>query len=147
MLNSDCLFVGLDVHQRTSTCCVLDAQGQRVETRTIRGHWTRMVRHLASLGKPVAVVFEASVGYGAIHDALAGFCRRLVVAHPGRLRLIFNTKRKNDRVDARKLAKLLYLGEVPEAHVPEVGVRQWRQLIEQRRRTIEKRARLITACS
>jgi len=141
MSNSDCLFVGLDVHQRTSTCCVLDAHGREVETRSIQGHWTKMVRNLASLGKPPVVVFEASVGYGAIHDALAGCCERVVVAHPKRLRLIFNTKRKNDRVDARKLAKLLYLDEVPEAHVPTVDVRQWRQLIEQRRRTIEKRTR------
>lgn len=141
MPNSDCFFVGLDVHQRTSTCCVLDAHGERIETRTVKGHWTNMVRYLASLGKPVVVAFEASVGYGAIHDALAGCCRRVVVAHPGRLRLIFNTKRKNDRVDARKLAKLLYLDEVPEAHVPTVDVRQWRQLIEQRRSTIEKRTR------
>lgn len=139
MSNSDWLFVGLDVHQKTSTCCVLDGHGREIETRTIRGHWTKMVRHLASLGKPLAVVFEAGVGYGAIHDALAGCCRRVVVAHPGRLRLISNTRRKNDRVDARKLAKLLYLGEVPEAHVPTVEVRQWRQLIEQRRTAIEAR--------
>ena len=42
--------------------------------------------------------------------------RRVAVAHPGQLRLIFRAKRKNDRVDARKLAKLLYLDEVPEAY-------------------------------
>lgn len=36
----------------------------------------------------------------------------------GQLRLIFRSKRKNDRVDARKLAKLLYLDEVPLVHVP-----------------------------
>jgi len=39
--------------------------------------------------------------------------RRVAVAHPGHLRLIFRSKRKSDRVDAEKLAKLLFLDEVP----------------------------------
>ena len=40
------------------------------------------------------------------------------MAHPGRLRLIFRSKDKNDRKDAARLAKLLYLGEAPAVHVP-----------------------------
>ena len=59
------------------------------------------------------ICFEATCGYGPLHDALAKFASRVVVAHPGRLRLIFRSKRKNDRVDAQKLAKLLHLDEVP----------------------------------
>jgi transposase len=61
-----------------------------------------------------------------------------VMAHPGKLRLIFRATRKNDRVDAEKLAKLLYLDEVPSAHVPSIKVRQWRELIEFRRRLVDK---------
>jgi hypothetical protein len=44
--------------------------------------------------------------------------QKVVVAHPGQLRLIFRRKRKNDRGDAEKLAKLLYLDEVPAVYVP-----------------------------
>ncbi len=57
-----------------------------------------------------------------------------MVAHPGHVRLIFRAKRKNDRIDARKLAKLLYLDEVPAAYVPSQEVQGWRELIEHRRR-------------
>jgi transposase len=53
--------------------------------------------------------------------------------------LIFRSKRKNDRVDAQKLAKLLYLDEVPAAYVPGIDMRDWRELIEMRRRTVDKR--------
>ena len=35
---------------------------------------------------------------------------RVLVAHPGQLRLIYRSKNKNDRKDAERLAKLLYLG-------------------------------------
>ena len=64
--------------------------------------------------------------------------RRVIVAHPGQLRLIFRSKRKNDRVDARKLAKLLYLDEVPTVYVPDEEVQSWRELIEHRRRVVDR---------
>jgi transposase len=65
----------------------------------------------------------------------------VVVAHPGLLRLIFRSKRKTDRLDAEKLAKLLFLGEVPAVHVPRAEVRAWRELITFRRKLIQKRTR------
>jgi len=67
--------------------------------------------------------------------------RRVVVAHPGQLRLIFRSKRKNDRVDAHKLATLLFLGQVPPVHVPSADGRHWRGLIEFRHRLVSKRVR------
>jgi transposase len=61
------------------------------------------------------------------------------VAHPGQLRLIFKAKRKNDRVDAAKLAKLLYLDAVPQVHVPHGDVRAWRGLVEYRQKLVGRR--------
>src|SRR5262249_15569964 len=58
----------------------------------------------------------------------------VTVVHPGRLRLIFRSKDKNDRKDAARLAKLLDLGEVPAVHVPSGEGRTWRELITRRRR-------------
>ena len=68
-----------------------------------------------------------------------GGAARVVVAHPGLLRLMFRSKQKNDRQDAEKLATLLSLGEVPQVHVPRYEVRAGRELITFRRRLIEKR--------
>lgn len=137
------LYVGLDTHLRTSTLCVLDLHGKPITTRTIRGPWLRAAEWLQDLarqrGEDVAVCFEASCGYGQLHDRLATFCRDVQVAHPGKLRLIFQSKRKADRLDARKLAKLLFLGEVPRAHVPPPAVRARRELVELRKSLVERR--------
>src|ERR1700722_14836024 len=108
------LYVGLDVHLRTSSWCILDEQGNVVKEETLRGDIDQVVAKLAQLTEPWSVCFEASCGYGMIHDKLARVARRVGVAHPGRLRLIFKSKRKFDRLDARKLAMLLKLGEVPQ---------------------------------
>ena len=70
------VFVGLDTHHETSTCCVLDDRGQRLEGRTIKGSWTETARYLQALqqrdGRPMAVCYEASCGYGALHDVAGG---------------------------------------------------------------------------
>jgi transposase len=70
---------------------------------------------------------------------LSALSERVAVAHPGKLRLIFRSKRKNDRVDAEKQAKLLYLDQVPQVHVPAADVRAWRGLIELRRKLVGRR--------
>jgi transposase len=91
------------------------------------------------------VCYEASCGYGHYHDLLQPLAARVLVAHPGQLRLIFRSKSKNDRNDAERLAKLLYLGETPTVHVPSLDVRTWRELINCRSQVIAKRTRAKNA--
>ena len=108
-------YVGLDVHYRTSSICILDENGRCVKRETVRGGWARLLERAKEIPRPFAVCFEASCGYGHLHDRLSKMADRVVMAHPGKLRLIFRSARKNDRVDAEKLATLLYLDEVPAA--------------------------------
>ncbi len=135
------LSVGLDVHLRLFVLCILDANGKMVKRLTIRGHWPKLIEALQTLDQPFAICYEASCGYGHLHDQLSRIARRVVVAHPGQLRLIFRSKKKNDRVDAKKLATLLFLDQVPTVHVPTVDVRSWRSFIEFRHRMVAKRTR------
>ena len=134
-------YVGLDVHWKTSSICILDANGKKVKAFTVHGPWSKVIAALEEIDQPFEVCFEASCGYGYLYEALSKIARRVVVAHPGRLRLIFRSSRKNDRVDAEKLAKLLYLDEVPSAYVPKASTRQWREMIEYRQALIGKRTR------
>ncbi len=134
-------YVGLDVHWKTSSLCILDENGRRVKRLTIRSHWLKVLAECGRIPRPFAICFEASCGYGYLHEELSKMAQRVVVAHPGQLRLIFRSKRKNDRIDAERLAKLLYLDEVPAAYVPSVKIRRWRETIEYRQRLVAKRVR------
>jgi transposase len=91
------------------------------------------------LPRPMAICYEASCGYGYLHEKFSRLSDRVQVAHPGQLRLIFRAKKKHNRVDALKLAKLLYLDEVPRVHVPSVDVRSWRMMIEFRQKLLARR--------
>ena len=138
-------YVGLDAHWRQSTICVLDHRGQKLLSRTIKGPWTEVLAEIGKVRKPFAVCFEASTGYGYLFENLQAIARQVVVAHPGQLRLIFRSKRKNDRVDAEKLAKLLFLDEVPPVYVPSSDVRSWRGFIEHRHKLVCERTRTKNA--
>jgi transposase len=135
------LHVGLDVHERLTAVHVLDANGKKSNSFTFKGHWTGVIGRLKELPRPFAVCFEASTGYGYLYDALRPLAKRVAVAHPGKTRLIFRSKRKNDRIDAEKLAKLSFLGEVPEVYVPGQSVRNWRRLITFRGVLVAERVR------
>lgn len=135
------LYVGLDVHSRQSTYCILDEHGRRVKTHTVKGTWAELMMELEKIPRPFKICFEAGLGYGWLYDKLAQLAESVQVAHPGQVRLIFRAKHKNDRVDAQKLAKLLYLDTVPMVYVPAVEVREWRRLIEWRHREVQSRVR------
>src|SRR5215467_13088035 len=137
-------YVGLDIHTKHIALCVLNESGQVVRRARVRGI-DEMLVILGGLSDRFEVCYEASCGYGHYHDLLRPLAERVLVAHPGQLRLIFRSKNKNDRNDAQRLAKLLYLGETPTVHVPSVEVRTWRELINCRNQVIAKRTRAKNA--
>src|SRR5688500_13334348 len=126
------LYVGLDVHQKRSSMCILNSDGKVVKQELVNGPWPRLFERLERIDQPFSVCYEASCGYGHLYDRIAPLpmARHVSVAHPGQLRLIFKSKKKPDRVAAQKIAKLLYLDAVPPVHVPNIDVRSWRKLIE-----------------
>jgi len=135
------LYVGLDVHQKRSSLCILGDDGKLVNQELVNGPWPMVIDRLRKLDQPFRVCYEASCGYGHLYDRIAKLpmASQVTVAHPGQLRLIFRSKRKFDRVDAHKIAKLLYLDEVPRVHVPNLDVRGWRKLIEFRQKLLGRR--------
>ena len=93
------LYVGLDIHLKQISVCVLDENGTRVGRERVRDA-SALVRLLTSLGQPLSICYEASCGYGRWHEILSRVAARVVVAHPGHLRLIFRSKHKHDALDA-----------------------------------------------
>jgi len=130
------LYVGLDVHSRQSSLCILNSAGGTVNQIQLTGPRAAVVDRLRQLDQPFSICYEASCGYGHLYDALRPLAHHVAVAHSGKLRLIYGSKRKNDRVDAAKLAKLLLLDMVPPVHVPSIDVRAWRSLIMLRQRVL-----------
>jgi transposase len=87
-------------------------------------------------------VFEACSQAGWVHD----LCEEvsvpaLVASTTGAAWQWKHVKRKTDRDDARKLARLAAVGEVEGVPVPPRAVRQWKSLIGLRKRLVSERVR------
>lgn len=139
------LSIGLDVHDRYYALCILDANGKVFKETQLRGSLKDLIDYLRQLPEAWSICYEVSCGYGHLFDLLAPLAKRVAVAHAGEVRLIFRAKQKNDRIDARKLATLLFLDQVPAVYVPSVDVRSWRNLITFRTRQIDRRTRVKNA--
>lgn len=131
-------YVGLDIHLRSTCVEIRDCNGKLFKRTEWKLPWSMLARQLADQAPaPFAVCYEASCGYGYLHEQFASVAQVVKVAHPGQLRLIFGSKRKNNRIDASRLAKLLYLDAVPAVHVPDRDVRAWRASIEFRQKLLQ----------
>jgi hypothetical protein len=106
-------YVGVDVHQRRSSVCILNGQGKVVKEFCVKGNWAELMQRMQSLPRPFGVCYEASCGYGYLHEKFSALAQSVQVAHPGQLRLIYRSKKKHDRIYAKKLA-LLFMDLVPQ---------------------------------
>jgi transposase len=90
-----------------------------------------MAEYFAQLGEYQLVV-EATASYEWFVQLVEPTADRVVLAHPGHLRVIAQSKRKTDKLDAQTLAEFLALDQIPEAWRPTPRVRQHRTLVRHR---------------
>ena len=88
------------------------------------------------LPQPWTVAMEATIFTGWIYDHLLPHAQQVKVAHPLMLRAIAAAKKKNDRIDAGKIADCLRCDFLPECHMASTAIRD-------RRRTLRYRHLLV----
>jgi transposase len=79
------------------------------------------------------VVVEATAAYEWFFLLVQDLADRVVLAHPKKLRIIAESTRKTDKIDAEVLAVFLALDMIPESYRPLPRVRQHRVLVRHRR--------------
>jgi transposase len=129
-------YIGLDVHKKTISYCVKDAAGH-VEQEGKNGSTRRELDcWLKTLPQPRTIAMEATIFTGWIYDHLLPHAEKVKVAHPLMLRTTAAAKKKNDRIDASKIADCLRCDFLPECHMASTEIRD-------RRRTLRYRGLLV----
>jgi len=133
-------YIGFDMDCKKTVACVIQ-KGNKDLYATIGSDIESMRKFLAQQKHDqckIHLVFEVSGQAGFIYDALAGYADTITVANPAKMTWIYRTTKKNDRIDARKMAVLLSIGEVPAVYMPTKEVRQWRETILHRKKIVTK---------
>lgn len=130
--------LGIDLGKFKSTACLYqgeDAEHQFQDFRTK----PKELHDLLVLWEPDRVAIEVGNQAGWICDLARALEIEIQVANPNHEGWRWkNAKRKTDRDDALKLARLSAMNQVPTVVVPERRVRQWRSLIAYRHTLIAR---------
>jgi transposase len=129
-------FIGLDVLKKTISYCVNDAAGQVRQEDKIGSTRRELDCWIKTLPQPRTIAMQATIFTGWIYDHLLPHAEKVKVAHPLMLRAIAAAKKKNDKIDAGKIADCLRCDFLPECHMVSTAIRD-------RRRTLRYRHLLV----
>jgi transposase len=125
-------YIGLDVHKKTISYCVKDAAGHVHREGKIGSTRRELDAWIQTLPQPPMMAMEATIFTGWIYDYLLPHAEKVKVAHPLMLRAIAASKKKNDRIDAGKIADCLRCDFLPECHMASTEIRDRRRTLRYR---------------
>lgn len=125
-------YVGIDLHKKTIVLCVMDQDRKILKRRTLACGETDAIRDFFANLAPFRAVVEATASYEWLVALIEPLAERVVLAHPGKLRVIAESTKKTDKLDAQVLAEFLVRDLIPPAHRPSPRQRAHRALVRHR---------------
>ena len=137
--------MGIDAHKAFCQVHVLTPEGGVCwKGRINRPDWELFTDLVQGMDAPCKAVFESAMNWHVLHDFLTGIdgLEEVKMAHPLKVKLICDAQLKNDKVDAMRLAQLLRLDMIPEAHACSPEARATKELVRQRAAWVGMRTKI-----
>ncbi|NJR63820.1 MAG: IS110 family transposase [Cyanobacteria bacterium CRU_2_1] len=133
--------LAIDLGKFNSVACLFDTATNQSEFETATQRWA--MEQLLSQRRPDQIVMETSSITGWVNDFCQSLGYKVLVANPSAEAWRWkNVKRKTDKDDALKLAKLTALEQVSPVHVPVAEHRQYRLLVKYRKTLVNRITRI-----
>lgn len=133
------LILAIDLGKYKSVACdyCVEANAGTFETVPTR---PQALHDLIVAKSPDRVVIESGNQAGWVKDLCQALGVAVEVANPNHEGWRWkNVKRKTDRDDALKLARLCAVGQLPTVNLPDARTRQWRALVRYRAKLVARR--------
>jgi transposase len=131
--------LGLDLGKFKSVACLYDLATSASRFATVHTDPADLRKFLEA-ERPGLVVFETCTVAGWVADTCTDLGLEFVVANPMHEAWSWRkVKRKTDRDDALKLARMAAMGELPTVAMPSREARQYRGLVKYRDRLVGRR--------
>jgi transposase len=102
---------------------------------------------MKTLPQPWTAAMEATIFTAWIYDHLLPHAAALKVAHPLMLRAIAAAKKKNDRIDANKIADCLRCDFLPECYIASTEIRERRRTLRYRNLLVHQAVQMMNKIS
>jgi transposase len=135
-------YVGIDLHKKTIVVCVVNKERKVLERRKFLCLDVKGIKAWFGQLGAFQFVVEATATYEWLVQLLEKLAKDWVLAHPGKLRVIAESTKKTDKLDAQTLAEFLALGMIPKAYRPNARQREHRKLVRHRAQCQQRVSRL-----
>jgi len=140
-IQGEALFVGIDLHKRRWHVTIRTADVE-IFSNSIVGRWEDLRRVINRYkGCRIHAVYEAGFFGFSLYDHLTKYGVDCIVTPPSLIPQEHGNRVKTDRLDSRKLARLLAKGLLKSVWVPSAKERFHRQVIRRRRQLVGDRVR------
>lgn len=141
------LFCGVDLHYKKSSFCFMDETGgikKQVEINTDKNEIQNLINSCSDF--KINYAFEAGGMTRYFHRIVnvGANTQNIHVVHPGKFKIITESKHKNDKEDSKKLAKHLLKDNLPyPVYLKSDKARQLQILLNIRERRVRTKTKII----
>src|SRR3984957_6887827 len=115
-------YIGMDVHKESISIAVMNSVGKVVMECVIETKASTILQFVQGLRGDLHVTLEEGTWAAWLYDLLKPNGHEVLVCEP-RKNALLKVGNKSDRIDARKLAELLYMNKLHSVYHGEQGVR------------------------
>jgi transposase len=120
-------YIGMDVHQTSTSIVVLSASGRALTSAVVETQGHALVAFLQGQRGTLHLTFEEGTYAAWLYDLLSPHVSRVVVCDP-RHNALLKAGSKNDPIDARKLAELLRVNALRPVYHGQNSLRTLKEL-------------------
>ena len=137
------MYVGLDLHKNSIQMAAVDQKGTLLCNYKFRHTRGAVDSEISRMPKNAKYVIESSsVWKDTFHFMKDEMGLDVILSNPYTTKLIAESKKKTDKVDAAILADMLRGGYIAECHVTDSKTTKERELVRYRHTMVETRARM-----
>jgi len=134
-------YIGMDLHQKTSTFSVRDKEGTVIEAATVPTTKESIAEFLSSYRGSSLAVEPVSQWY-CYADFIESLGLAVKIANPNKVKAIAFARIKTDSIDAGVLADLLRTNLLPESYHAPQHVRDWKDEVRLRMSLVRLRVQV-----
>ena len=131
---------GVDLHSTTMYICIMDKEGNIHLHRNMRNDFKLFNTLLMGYKPEISVGVESMHSYYWLADGCAEEDIPFYLGHAYYMKSIHGGKKKNDKIDSKKIADLMRSNHLPIGHVYSKEMRSARDLLRRRTRFMKIRA-------
>ena len=137
-------YCGIDVAMKSSYLYITDAEGRKKTSGEIATTYMALRHRLRPFVRGgLKIAIEAGNQTAWIYECLVDLGADVTVVNPAKVKLIAESRRKTDKIDAKILCELLRLDGLPHpVHMPCRSARELRGLLVARRQVVSARTKI-----